>query len=101
MKDNVITLAIKNSDLERENRRLRHLVEELSYALKDAIVVHNKAMETVKEAIKENSLLTETIIHSKLGTIADERRKILEENETLKKEVMLLSGLLLQYEDGR
>ena len=71
-------------------KEVQQLLAEMTEALQEANETQERYSTKLAELIKENEFLSETIVKHKLGLITTERRKIIEENEKLKRELSLL-----------
>ena len=79
-----------------EDIDVRQLLVEMTDALEEAHKVLNTYATMLDKLEKENKFLSDTIVQYKLGLITTERRKLINENRSLKEEVSLLMGKIKQ-----
>ncbi len=79
-----------------EDIDVRQLLVEMTETLEEANKVNNTYATMLDKLEKENKFLSDTIVQYKLGLITTERRKLINENRSLKKEVSLLMGKIKQ-----
>ena len=79
-----------------EDIDVRQLLVEMTETLEEANKVNNTYATMLDKLEKENKFLSDTIVQYKLDLITTERRKLINENRSLKKEVSLLMGKIKQ-----
>ncbi len=71
-------------------------IETLTQLCQEAFEALEECDDTINKLKEHNQFLTDTIVNNNLGKITAERRRLLNENRALKKEIILLTGKIKQ-----
>jgi len=74
-------------------------IETLGQVCEECFNTLEECTDAINKLKEENRFLTDTIVNNGLARITTERRRILEENRALKKEIVLLTEAIKRLRD--